>query len=64
MQTSYKSKMKRFFADEEGATATEYAVIIVALILVILGAIIFLQDEIKALFSLVGDNAGQFGKIE
>lgn len=57
-------RFKTFLRDEEGATATEYAVIIAALILAVLGAIIFLGDQSKVVFDGVGSKAGQFGKIE
>jgi len=53
-----------FLSEEEGATAAEYAVIIAALILAVLGAIIFLREQSEVVFSGVGSKAGQFGKIE
>jgi pilus assembly protein Flp/PilA len=45
--------IKRFFVEEEGATATEYAVMLALIILVALGAIIFLGNAVNNGFSTV-----------
>jgi len=45
--------IKRFLVDEEGATATEYAVMLALIILVALGAIIFLGERVRSGFSTV-----------
>jgi len=42
-----------FIRDEEGATATEYAVMLALIILIALGAIIFLGQEVRSGFSTV-----------
>ena len=45
--------IKRFFVEEEGATATEYAVMLALIILVALAAIIFLGNAVKEGFNTV-----------
>ena len=59
-----KDKITELLFDEEGATAAEYAVIIVGLILAVLGVVLFLQLQSETVFNGVGSTAGQFGKIE
>ena len=44
---------KSFMLDEEGATATEYAVMLALIILIALGAIIFLGNQVQSGFSAV-----------
>jgi len=46
--------IRSFIRDEEGATATEYAVMLALIILIALGAIIFLGQEVRSGFSTVG----------
>ena len=46
--------IKRFLVEEEGATATEYAVMLVLIIVVALATIIFLGQKVEEGFSLVG----------
>lgn len=45
--------LKSFMLDEEGATATEYAVMLALIILIALGAIIFLGQRVQSGFSTV-----------
>jgi len=45
--------IRSFIRDEEGATATEYAVMLALIILIALGAIIFLGQEVRSGFSTV-----------
>lgn len=47
--------IKSFILDEEGATATEYAVMLALIILVALGAIIFLGNAVTNGFQMVAD---------
>lgn len=47
--------IKSFMLDEEGATATEYAVMLALIILVALAAIIFLGNAVKEGFNMVGE---------
>jgi pilus assembly protein Flp/PilA len=47
--------IKRFFVEEEGATATEYAVMLALIILVALAAIIFLGQQVRDGFSTVAE---------
>jgi len=47
------TSIRSFIRDEEGATATEYAVMLALIILIALGAIIFLGQEVKSGFSTV-----------
>ena len=58
-----KEFFKRFLKDEEGATAVEYAVIIVLIIVVCLTVIGLLGTEVKNAFSTVQSsmNAAQNG---
>ncbi|WP_027714257.1 Flp family type IVb pilin [Desulfuromonas sp. TF] len=45
--------IKRFLVEEEGATATEYAVMLALIILIALGAIVFLGQRVTSGFSTV-----------
>jgi len=46
---------KSFFHSEEGATATEYAVMLALIIVVCIGAISTLGSKVSATFGLVND---------
>ena len=48
-----KNFFKRFIQEEEGATAVEYAVMIVLIIVVCLTVVGFLGDEVKNAFETV-----------
>ena len=48
-----KSFFKRFIHEEEGATAVEYAVMIVLIIVVCLGVITLLGGEIEEAFNTI-----------
>ena len=48
-----KEKIFRFLKDEEGATATEYAVMLVLIIVVALATIIFLGEKVEQGFNKV-----------
>ena len=48
-----KSFIKKFIQEEEGATAVEYAVMIVLIIVVCLGVITLLGGEIEEAFNTV-----------
>ena len=50
-----KSFFKKFIQDEEGATAVEYAVMIVLIIVVCLAVITTLGTEVKEAFSKVAE---------
>ena len=50
-----KNFIKRFIKDEEGATAVEYAVMIVLIIVVCLGVITFLGQEVQQGFGNVAN---------
>jgi len=59
----------KFFCDEEGATATEYAVIIAAILLATVATIYYLANfegdgVAQKAFDRVGNKAGQFGIVE
>jgi pilus assembly protein Flp/PilA len=45
--------IKRLYADERGATAIEYALIVSLVFLVILGAMTLFSDNIKAMFAAI-----------
>ncbi|PHS23346.1 MAG: Flp family type IVb pilin [Robiginitomaculum sp.] len=45
--------IKRFYADERGATAIEYALILSLMFLVILASLTVFSDNIKAMFQAV-----------
>jgi pilus assembly protein Flp/PilA len=46
-------RLKRFAADESGATAIEYALLAVLVGIAIIGAVTALGDSLKAIFSSV-----------
>jgi len=46
--------MRRFFSDERGATATEYAMLIIFIALAIAGGATLLGSNINNLFSAIG----------
>jgi pilus assembly protein Flp/PilA len=48
-----KNFFKRFIREEEGATAVEYAVMIVLIIVVCLGVVTLLGTEVRNAFSVV-----------
>jgi pilus assembly protein Flp/PilA len=50
-----KNFFKRFIQEEEGATAVEYAVMIVLIIVVCLGVITLLGGEVRDAFSTVAN---------
>jgi pilus assembly protein Flp/PilA len=54
METMRKTRC--FFRTEEGATATEYSVMIALVILVVIAAVLFLGQTVEGLFN-------QFGSI-
>ena len=47
----YDSWLRRFIQDEHGATATEYAVMLVMILLVALVTIVFLGDKVEGAFN-------------
>jgi pilus assembly protein Flp/PilA len=52
--TGVRSLMRRFFSDESGATATEYAMLIIFIALAIAGGATLLGNNINNLFSSIG----------
>lgn len=44
----------RFWGSEEGATATEYAIMLALIILVAIGAVLFLGQTVEGLFNDFG----------
>jgi pilus assembly protein Flp/PilA len=46
--------MRRFFSDESGATATEYAMLIIFIALAIAGGATLLGSNINNLFNAIG----------
>jgi pilus assembly protein Flp/PilA len=51
-----KNFFKKFIQEEEGATAVEYAVMIVLIIVVCLGVISVLGTNVKKAFNTVADS--------
>jgi pilus assembly protein Flp/PilA len=51
-----KERFTKLFRDEEGATATEYAVMLVLIIVVCLGTIVFLGEKVEQGFNIVGQS--------
>jgi pilus assembly protein Flp/PilA len=49
-----RSVMRKFFADDRGATATEYAMLIIFIALAIAGGATLLGNNINNLFSSIG----------
>jgi pilus assembly protein Flp/PilA len=56
-------KIKRFFKDEEGATAAEYALLVALIAVVLIGGATFLGDEINSKLSGVGSVVSDAGTI-
>lgn len=52
---SIKNMFMQLWKDEEGATATEYAVMLVLIIVVALGTIIFLGQKVENGFNQVAE---------
>jgi len=50
---AFKEKLFHLIKDEEGATATEYAVMLVLIIVVALATIIFLGEKVEEGFNKV-----------
>jgi len=50
-----KKFFKKFIQDEEGATAVEYAVMIVLIIVVCLGVVTLLGENVQNAFQTVAD---------
>jgi Flp pilus assembly pilin Flp len=64
-----RDKTLHLLFDIEGATTVEYAVIVAALILTVIATIYFLAAPdgtgvVPVAFNNVGNQVGQFGKIE
>jgi len=49
-----RSVMRKFFGDDRGATATEYAMLIIFIALAIAGGATLLGNNINNLFSSIG----------
>jgi pilus assembly protein Flp/PilA len=49
-----RSVMRKFFGDDRGATATEYAMLIIFIALAIAGGATLLGNNISNLFSSIG----------
>jgi pilus assembly protein Flp/PilA len=50
------NRVKSFIRDEEGATATEYAVMLALIIVIALGAISALGDKVSQTFTDIENN--------
>ena len=50
------NRMKAFIRDEEGATATEYAVMLALIIVIALGAISALGEKVSTTFADIESN--------
>lgn len=50
------NRMKAFIRDEEGATATEYAVMLALIIVIALGAISALGEKVSSTFADIESN--------
>ena len=54
--TGLRNKLRRFFADESGTTAIEYAVVAAGIALVLVAAVSAIGSSIKATFTNVTAN--------
>jgi len=54
--TNFINRVKGFIRDEEGATATEYAVMLALIIVIALGAISALGDKVSQTFADIEAN--------
>ena len=52
------NKLIKFFKDEEGATAVEYAIMVALIAIVIIAAVILVGEKACLVFSEVGDKLG------
>jgi len=59
-ETAMKRVARKTFRSERGATATEYAVMITLVILIALGAVIFLGQSVTNLFSDFGSTVAPY----
>lgn len=48
--------MDRWLHDEQGQGLVEYATIIAVMAIAVIGALIFLQAQLQAIFSNIGNN--------
>lgn len=67
--SAWLQKILKFYRNDEGATATEYATIVVLLIVVVAATVYSLADfegdgMAQKAFQKVGNQAGQFGKVQ
>ena len=51
-------KLIRFFKDEEGATAVEYAIMVALIAVVIIAAVVIVGQKTNKVFSRVGSAMG------
>ena len=51
-------KLIRFFKDEEGATAVEYAIMVALIAIVIIAAVVLVGNRANNVFSTVGNKMG------
>ncbi len=51
-------KLIRFFKDEEGATAVEYAIMVALIAIVIIAAVVLVGEKANNVFSRVGSEMG------
>ena len=56
VMTNFINRVKGFIRDEEGATATEYAVMLALIIVIALGAISALGDKVSQTFADIEAN--------
>ena len=53
--------MRRFFQDDEGATAVEYGVMIALIIAAVIAIVILLGDQIQEAFESFSDELAELG---
>lgn len=55
-----KNVLRRVLQGERGATATEYAIVLVLILLVVLATVVFLGQEVTGLFADFGSIVAPF----
>ncbi|PLX72912.1 MAG: Flp family type IVb pilin [Desulfuromonas sp.] len=55
------TSMRRFFQDDEGATAVEYGVMIALIIAAVIAIVILLGDQIQEAFESFSDELAELG---
>jgi len=56
LDMTYKTALKRFLADESGASMAEYALLLGVIVVALVGALGTFKDKIAGAFNAAGNN--------